>query len=243
MRRALTTTVVAMLLLIGASAFAQTSQPGDAIDIEVFNPSDGSNVFCVDPSTIFEARVFFRPGTGSTSCTLSCSPPDVPGGSANVATAVVDIAFDDTKLSYVTGSIASNPTGASANGLFQEQNTAAGRIGWALAGSWSDPGNPGSTLLSPCDMDFLTTSGWLFSLDLQAIGNGSTNLHVRRETDFTPFALSFADMCGTDAFKQSNGGIDEVIDGMVLISDSCSSLLFFDGFEIGLTNRWSSTGG
>ncbi|HSL18960.1 MAG TPA: hypothetical protein VLB51_13725 [Methylomirabilota bacterium] len=241
MHRALMTTVVAVLLAAGAPAHAQTSQPGDAIDLEIFNPVDGSNTFCVTPSEAFEARVYFRPGTATTSCILSCSPPAVPGGSANVATAVIDVAFDPTALSYVPASLVSNSNGAAAHGLGQEQNAGSGRIGWALAGSWSDPGNPASTLLSPCDMELLTAPGWLFAFQLQATGEGSSVLHLRRQTDDPPFALSLADICGSAAFTLANDGLDEVVDAMVLVSDSCSSLIFFDGFETGGSTRWSGT--
>lgn len=240
MQRALMTAVVAVLLAAGAPAFAQTSQPGDAIDVEIYNPVGGSNLFCVAPAETFEARVYFRPGTAATSCVLSCSPPAVPGGSANVAAAVIDVAFDPTALSYVPASLVSNTNGAAAHGLVQEQNAGSGRIGWALAGSWSDPGNPASTLLSPCDMELLTAPGWLFAFQLQPTGEGSSVLHLRRQTDDPPFALSFADICGSAAFTTANGGLDEVVDAMVLVSDSCSSLLFFDGFETADTGRWSS---
>ena len=65
--------VVSVVLLIGSLASAQTTQPGDAIDLEVYNPIDGSNRFCVAPSATIEARVYLRPGSDTSSCTLSCS--------------------------------------------------------------------------------------------------------------------------------------------------------------------------
>lgn len=233
--------VVSFLLLVGSLASAQTTQPGDAIDLEVYNPIDGSNRFCVAQSATVEARVFLRPGTGSTTCTLSCSPPNVPGGSANIATAVIDLAFDSSMLTYVNGSIASNNATTAEQGLAQEQNIAEGRIGWALAGTWSTPGNPGSTLASPCEMEMITTSNWVFSAQFQAVGSGMTTLHLRRETDSAPFALSFADICGTEAFKQSNGGIDEVRNAVVMIATDCQDVIFFDNFGTGDTGMWSSS--
>ena len=157
--------VVSVVLLIGSLASAQTTQPGAAIDLEVYNPIDGSNRFCVAPSATIEARVYLRPGSDSTSCTLSCSPPNIPGGSANIATAVIDLAFDTSKLTIVNGSIESNGATTAIQGLAQEQNTADGRIGWALAGTWTTPGNPASSLLSPCDMQMITTSNWLFKVE------------------------------------------------------------------------------
>lgn len=232
---------LASMLLVGSVVSAQTTQPGDAIDVEIFNPLDGSNRFCVASSTTFEARVYARPGTGTTSCTLSCSPPDVAGGSANIATGVIDISFDDSRLSYVPGSITNNPGTAAVQGLAQDQNLADARIGWALAGSWSTPGNPASTLLSPCDMDLLTTSDWLFALQFQAAGTGMTTLTLRRESDPQPFALSFADICGTEAFKQSNGGIDEVRNAVVMVATDCQDVIFFDNFGTADTSQWSAT--
>jgi hypothetical protein len=229
----------AALLLVGSMASAQTTQPGDAIDIEIINPADGSNTFCVAPSATIEARVFVRPGTGTLSCSLSCSPPSVPGGSANIATAVVDVAFDTATLSYLPGTLQSNPATVAAQGLPQTQNLGDGRIGWALAGNWSTPGDPGSTLLSPCAMQMLTTADWAFRAQFQAATGGMTTLRLRRETDAQPFALSFADICGSEAFKQSNGGIDEIRDAIVMVSDDCSNVIFFDNFSSGDTDRWS----
>ena len=236
-----TALVLAAVLLAASLASAQTSQQGDTIDIEVYNPIDGSNAFCVAASEIFEARVYFRPGTGTTSCTLSCSPPDVAGGSANVATAVVDLGFDDTVLSYVPGSIQNNTGTAAVQGLAQEQNLADGRIGWALAGTWSTPGDPSSNLQSPCDTVMLTTADWLFGLQLQAAGSGMSTIHLRGEADAEPFALSFADLCDTEAFKRSNGGIDEARGAVVMVADDCSDVIFFDTFGTGDTARWTVT--
>ena len=232
--------VVSAVLLIASLASAQTTQPGDAIDLEVFNPIDGSNRFCVAPPATIEARVYLRPGTDSSTCTLSCSPPNVAGGSANIATAVIDLAFDSTKLTYVNGSIESNSATTAIQGLAQDQNIGDGRIGWALAGTWSTPGNPASSLLSPCEMQMITTSDWVFGVEFQAAGTGMTTLRLRRETDATPFALSFADICGTEAFKLSNGGIDEVRNAVVLVATNCRTVLFFDNFGSGDVSQWSS---
>ena len=230
-------------LLATSLVSAQTTQPGDAIDIEIFNPIDGSNAFCVAPNEIVEARIFVRPGTNALSCTLSCSGPNVPGGSANIATAVIDLAFDGSKLSYVSDSIESNAATAAVQGLPQEQNLVDNRIGWALAGSWTTPGDPGSTLLSPCDMQMVTTADWLFRMQFQAAADGTTTLRLRQESDSEPFALSFADICGTEAFKQSNGGIDEIRHAVVMVSSDCSDLIFFDNFGTGGTERWAETSG
>jgi hypothetical protein len=230
-------------LLVASLVSAQTTQPGDAIDIEIFNPVDGSNAFCVSPAATLEARVFVRPGTAITSCTLSCSPPSVPGGSANIATAVVDVGFDGDRLSYVPGSLAGNAATAAVQGLGQVQNLADSRLGWALAGTWSTPGNPGSTLASPCDMQLLTTADWVFRAQFQAVGAGMTTLRLRRETDPAPFGLSFADICGSEAFKASNGGIDEIRDAVVMVSGDCDDVVFFDNFGTGGTDRWSTTSG
>lgn len=236
--------LIAALLMSVSPAGAQTTQPGDAIDLEIINPANGSNRFCVPASGTIDARVYVRTGADAMSCTLSCSPPNVAGGSANIATAVIDVAFDETVLSYVPASMSNNPSTAAVQGLAQEQNLADGRLGWALAGGWSDPGNPGSTLLSPCDMQMIDADGWLFQVQFQAVGTGMTTLRLRRETDAEPFALSFADICGTEAFKESNGGIDEIRSAVVMVADDCQDVLFFDNFGTGDASLWSSvTGG
>jgi hypothetical protein len=235
--------VVTMALFATSLVSAQTTQPGDAIDIEIVNPVNGTNAFCVAPNGTVEARVFVRPGTSVSSCTLSCSGPSVPGGSANIATAVIDLAFDGSKLTYVADSIEGNGSTAGIQGLAQEQNLVEDRIGWALAGSWSTPGDPSSSLLSPCDMQMVTTADWLFRMQFQAAAAGMTTVRLRREDDAQPFALSFADICGTEAFKQSNGGIDEIRNAVVMVSGDCNDLIFFDNFGTGGIERWAVTAG
>lgn len=230
---------VVAFMLVGSLVSAQTTQPGDAIDIEIINPADGSNRFCVALSATIEARVFVRPGSGSLSCTLSCSPPNVAGGSANIATTVIDLGFDSAILTYVDGSIASNGATTAVQGIPQVQNVADDRIGWALAGSWSTPGNTNSTLLSPCDTQMITTADWVFSVQFLAAGEGMTSIRLRRENDAVPFALSFADICGTEAFKVSNGGIDEVRDAVVMVATDCQDVIFFDNFGSGDVSLWS----
>jgi hypothetical protein len=244
MHKALIThTAILAILLTGSLVSAQTTQPGDAIDIEIFNPSDGSNAFCVAPAGTIEARVFLRPGTGQLSCNLTCSPPNVPGGSANIATGVVDVAFDGGALSYVPGSIENNDATAAIQGLAQEQNIADDRIGWALAGNWSTAGDPTSNLLNPCDMQFVTAADWIFRMSFQAVGTGMSTLTLRGETDPQPFALSFADICGSEAFKASNAGIDEIKSAVVMVSTECGNVVFFDNFDTGGTDQWSGTAG
>lgn len=233
---------VSAILLVGSLAAAQTTQPGDAIDVEIYNPADGTNRFCVAPSGTISVRVFARPGTDSMTCQLSCGP-NVPGGSANIATGVIDIEFDNAILNYVGGSTGNNPATAAEQGIAQEQNTGDGRVGWALAGGWSTPGNPASTLLSPCEMEMITTADWIYEFQFDAIGTGMTTLHLRRETDSSPFALSFADICGSLAFKESTGMIDEVRNAVVLVTSDCNDVLFFDSFGNGDTQQWSSSSG
>lgn len=242
-RKTIKLAVLTVALLATSLVSAQTTQPGNAIDIEIFNPIDGSNAFCVAPSGTVDARVYVRPGIDASSCTLSCSGPSVPGGSANIATAVVDVAFDAGNLSYVPSSITNNAATTAIQGMAQEQNVADHRIGWALAGSWSTPGDPSSTLLTPCDMEMLTTADWIFGLQFQATGAGMSTLRLRRETDAQPFALSFADICGNEAFKSSNGGIDEIRNAVVMVNSDCNDVIFFDNFGTGGTDRWAGTTG
>ncbi len=89
-------------------------------------------------------------------------------------------------------------------------------------------------------MQMITTADWVFRVQFQAVGTGMTTLRLRRETDAAPFALSFADICGTEAFKQSNGGIDEIVNATILVDDDCLDVLFFDSFETAGVDRWNS---
>jgi hypothetical protein len=166
----------------------------------------------------------------------------VNGGTAHIATAVVDIAFDNQKLTLVNST--NNSGTAAVDGLVQD-NSAQGRIGWALAGDWTPNADTSGALANPCDMQLLDSADWVLEtqFNVQPGASGSLSLHLRRKTDLSPFSLSFADICGSEAFTEANGGIDEIIDGAVLISSSCADLLFFDGFETKTAAHWSSATG
>ena len=196
----------------------------------------------------FTARILIHPGSTSTTCALACSAgaATIPGGSANIATGIVDLEFDPAHIGFVAA--ANNPTSAAADGLIQD-NTGDGRIGWALAGDWNTDADPGSGLKNPCNMEFFDLSswtpenGWAFETTFQGQASGMTSIHIRRQSDPIPFPLSFADICDTEAFKPTNGGIDEIVDATVLVDTNCSSVLFFDGFESSMASSWSSLQG
>lgn len=232
--------LVALVVMtsFGAIGWGQTSMPGPAVDLEVVNPSDRTNLFCVGPDETLTARLFIRPGTATTSCTPSCGTA-VDGGAANLATAVADIAFDAEKLTFT--SAINNPLTAAVDGLVQD-NSAQGRIGWALAGDWTPNGDTSGTLATPCDMQLLDSADWVVEINFSVLpsASGITSFRLRRETDPDSFSLSFADICGSEALTKANGGVDEIIDGIVLISSSCADVLFFDGFESGATDLWTS---
>ena len=227
-----------LMTLFTSTGWAQTSTPGSAVDIEILNPADGSNTFCVAPGDTLTARLFIRPGTETTSCTPACGTV-VDGGAAHLATVVVDIAFDNQKLNSVN--TVNNPLTAAVDGLVQD-NSAQGRIGWALAGDWTPDADTSGTLVTPCDMQLLETPAWVVEAEFGVLPTASdiTPLHLRREGDAAPFSLSFADICSSEALTEANGGIDEIVDGRVLVSSSCSDVLFFDGFESRSTEYWSS---
>jgi hypothetical protein len=171
-------------------------------------------------------------------CEHACSTSgaDVSGGSANLAAAVIDIEFDPAKLTYL--GYENNAATAAVDGLIQTQNLGEGRIGWALAGDWdpdADPENPSVTLATPCAMGKLSTANWAFRLQFSYDVSSSATLHIRRESDDPAFPLSFADICGSEAFKVSNAGIDEVIDATVNLDQG---EIFSDGFESGDTTQW-----
>jgi hypothetical protein len=191
--------------VLASFAMAQTStSPG--IDVEIVDPTDGDNGFCVGASETFTAQVWVRPGNGTDSCTQSCGT--VTGGSANLATGVIDVAFDDTKLTYQSSAV-----GTHYPDVLLQDNTGEGRIGGAMAGDWSPDADTTGTLADPCAMAKLTSPGVLFEVTFQTVAgfSGSTDLHLRREGD--GFAFSFADGCA-NVYK-AGSGIDEIYDATV----------------------------
>ena len=234
------TTAVALVLALlpGGFCLAQTSTEL-GIDIELYDPITGSNRACVAPGAELWVHAFVRPGNGALICDLPCGS-GIPGGSGNIATAAIDVAFDGTRLRYSQGGSNPDPAYAAVDGLMQEQNVAAGRVGWALTGDWIVDGDPGSGLIDPCSMLKLQSEGWVFRLRFVGVSEGLTAIVLRREADDPSFALSFADICGSTAFTETNGGIDEIKSAAVLVSNECLDVLFFDGFESGDTSAWSA---
>jgi hypothetical protein len=215
--------VVAICIAIPTIGLAQTTTLGPEVDVEIYNPADGSNLFKVAPGKTFWAYVLVRPGLESFTCQLDCGGGmvDVPGGSANIAAALIDIAFDPDFLEYLGAE--NNPTTAAVDGLSQEQHLSNGRIGWALAGDWTPDADPASgSLANPCEMARLTAPGWVFRIQFRArsSNSGETTLHIRRETDSPAFELSFADVCGSPSFKKSNATVDEIVNATVSIHAS-----------------------
>lgn len=220
---------------------AQTTS-GPGVDVEIFNPATGDNAFCASPGETFWAYLFVRPGGSSVTCSHVCGTA-VAGGAANIAAAAIDVTFDTAALEYVDGSASNNPNTAAVDGLRQEQNAASGRVGWALAGDWEVDADPSSNLKSPCAMKKLDEAAWAARFQFRASQSGFATLRLRRETDASPFPLSFADICGSPAFREGTGDIDEVVHGIVLVGSDCASALFFDSFENAGTRAWTVTQG
>jgi hypothetical protein len=213
-----TASVVCLLVILSAPAvgFCQTSTAGSGIDIEIYNRDDGSNSFHGGVGHQFWAYVYIRSGSQSITCELACRTHSnqAQGGTANIATGVVDITFDSSRLRYLDAQ--NNPNTAAVDGLIQLQYLEQSRIGWALAGDWTPNADAqNGKLANPCDMDKLTGADWAFRIKFEIKKLGHSTLHIRRETDPASFPLSFADVCGSPAFKESNGGIDEVINAEV----------------------------
>jgi hypothetical protein len=228
--------VCVLIAVAAASGFAQTtSTPG--IDVEVYNPSDGSNTFCVNPGASFVANVLLRPGVSTLTCTPACGTT-VNGGSAALAAGVIDLDFDETLFTSVSAE--TNPATVAAHGLLQD-NTTEGRIGWALVGNWTTPGDPSSVLLDPCTMVMLEVTDWVYRVNLsaQSAAQGLTTLYLRRQTDSPPFALSFADICASPAFTVDSGDIDELRNATVMIADDCLQVIFYDAFESADLGKWT----
>ena len=229
-------TALLVSFLAAALTFAQSTIPGDEIDIEIFNQADGSNDFLVAPGDSFWAYVWLSPSvTDSFECSEShgCAG-SVMGGKGNLAAAAVDVAFDPAMLQYLQ--MESNPGTAAVDGLAQEQNLGEGRIGWALAGDWEPvDADPSQGLESPCDMGKISAADWVFRVQFQALQEGGSALVLRRQSDNPAFELSFADVCGSPTFKLGSG-VDEVVNASVTVFFADS--IFADGFESGTTSAW-----
>lgn len=233
---------LAAMLLAAPLAMAQTTVPGAAIDLEVYNPRDGSNAFCVAPGDTFWANLYVRPATGAGS-TMSCSVAcgSTIGGPGSLATAAVDVGFTPGQLAYFRGDVNSDPTFAAVDGLVQDQNLTQGRIGWALAGDWTPDGSTAGTLGDPCEMLKLNRSDWVIRLGFSVLGAGQSVLAINAPPDGP---LSFADVCGATAYTTANGGIDEVVPATVSTEcPSVSDIIFRNGVETGDASVWTSTTG
>ena len=240
MRRSFSVTILSIVLGLWCAPIAAQTSSAPGIDIEIYNPEDGSNFFCVIPSETFWIHVFLRPGEGSTSCDLPCGN-GVPGGSANIAAGVIDLLFDPALFEIQQLESNPDPGFAAVDGLFHTTNLGEGRIGWALAGDWNIDGDPASGLKDPCVMQKLNSPGWLFRVQLTAVGEGATVVHLRNGNDHPPFPLSFADLCGSADFTLDGGAIDELLDALIVINPDCATMIFSDGFESGDSSAWSHT--
>jgi hypothetical protein len=230
---------LATVLLAVPQATAQTTEPGPAIDVEIYNPADGSNTFCVAPGDTFWAGLYVRPasGAGSTmTCSVACGL--TVGGPGSVATAAVDVGFVPAKLAYFRADVNSDPAFPAVDGLVQEQNLAQGQVGWALAGDWTPDGNTGGSLADPCAMLKLTHPDWVVQFGFSVLAAGQSVLGINAPPDGP---LSFADVCGSPAYTSANGGVDEVVPATV--STDCPSvqnIIFRNGVETGDASVWSS---
>ena len=243
MHRCLSLLVAIPLASLAGLAAAQTSSPGPAIDVEIVNPADGSNLICGAPGDTIAARLYVRPASGpGTSFTCTLPSGSAAGGPANLAAAVVDISFDGARLEYHQAANNPDPAFAAIDGLLQAQNLAAGRLGWALAGDWTPNADTGGTLADPCAMLKLDQAGWVASLAFNVIASGQSALALRSEP---AFPLSFADACGPTTYSPANGGIDQVLSATVATgSPLCPAfdhIVFRNGFETGGSSLWQVT--
>ena len=91
-RTALACLAAAALMAAAPAAVAQTTLPGGAIDVEIYNPADGTNLICAAPGDTLWAGLYVRPasGAGSTmTCSLLCG--SAAGGPGSLAAAAVDV--------------------------------------------------------------------------------------------------------------------------------------------------------
>jgi hypothetical protein len=234
---------VAVLCVGVAPAAAQSSTPGPAIDIEVYNPMDGGNLFCAAPGDTVSADVWVSPATGGAS-SIQCSAPcgSLAGGPGHIAAATLDVSFDPAHLAYRYAFSNGFLGFAAGDGLLQLQSLAAGRIGWALAGDWTPDANPGGSLAEPCQTALIEQPNWILRMVFNVSAAGTSQIALRNLPDFP---MAFADLCGSDAFTTVNGGIDEVIPATISsTAPNCpelSDIIFRNGFETGDTVAWQQT--
>jgi hypothetical protein len=117
---------VAVVLLTTMPAASQTSTPGPAIDVEIYNPGDGTNLFCAAPGDTVAAYVWVSPAVGSGSSLLCFAPCGiVDGGPAHLAAATLDVGFDPSHLAFYYAFSNGFPGSAAADGLIQLHDLAA----------------------------------------------------------------------------------------------------------------------
>lgn len=234
--------LLATFLAAAPYAVAQSTVPGAAIDLEVYNPQDGSNTFCVAPGDTFWAGLYVRPATGAgstMSCDVACG--STVGGPGSVATAAVEIDFAPAQLAYFRSDVNADPTFAAVDGLVQDQNLAQGQVGWALAGDWTPNGSTTGTLADPCAMLRLDHPDWVVRFGFNVLGTGESALAINAPPDGP---MSFADVCGSPAYTTANGGIDEVVPATVRTDcPSVLNVIFRNGVETGDSSVWTSTVG
>ncbi len=240
MRRILHCLTLTAVCALSATAAAQSSTPGPAIDVEIFNSTDGTNSFCAAPGDTFWAYVYISPATGGAS-SFQCFTPCglVQGGPANIAAATIDVAFDPTHLAFHSAFNNGFMGAAAADGMLRLEALGTGRLGWVLAGDWTPDGDTAGTLADPCEMGLLDQSGWIVRFAFTVQTSGSSDIVLRDEP---AFPLAFADICGSPTFSSATGDIDEVLSATVSSgSPACPELngiIFRNGFEIGDLSAW-----
>jgi hypothetical protein len=95
----------------------------------------------------------------------------------------------------------------------------------------------------PCHTGLLTSPGWVFRTQLSGTVPGMTTLHLRQQGFAPPFQLSFADLCGSPAFTQGSGAINQVVESVVMVDPACATngVIFFDNLERASTAAWTVT--
>jgi len=240
MRTILYCLAVTAACAVSATAAAQSSTPGPAIDVEIYNSTNGTNIFCAAPGDTLWAYVHLSPATGGSS-SVQCGAPcgTVQGGPANIAAATINVAFNPAHLAFHSAFNNGFMGSAAADGQLRLNHLEAGRLGWVLAGDWTPDGDTGGTLANPCEMSLLDQAGWIVRFAFTVQSSGSSQIVPQDEPDF---ALAFADICGSPAFSSSNGGIDEVLPATVATGGpGCSNvegIIFRNGFEMGDLSAW-----
>ena len=120
------------LLLTSLPLNAQSATGAPGIDLELYNPANGTNAFAVEVGEVFWAHLWLRPGPTTSTCSASCG--EVLGGSSRLSSGVIRLSFDTAMLKLVDAELNGNRLDAAGEGSLDLRSAGDGALGWTLSG-------------------------------------------------------------------------------------------------------------